>query len=193
MIYELATAASNFIADHNTVVRFGKMTSLIEDRAKRAEEEEIIASNQAAIQEEQRARLRLEEEKKMQAEMEANEYKRLRLREQRMQADREASQSTYPETPGYTSIEKFEKPLRLPGNLLADVLVRGSVICQSKVPCHQLSCTKLIRPCSISYDRDILPCSSCSFISPWGHSALCSTSNRPQLSVLLNSTRSTQA
>lgn len=133
MIYELATAASNFIADHNTVVRFGKMTSLIEDRAKRAEEQEIIASNEAAIQEQQQAKHRLEEEKKLQAEMEANEYRRLRLREQRMQADREATQSTYPEAPGYASTEKFEKPLRLPGNLLADVLVRGSVICQSEL------------------------------------------------------------
>jgi len=37
MIYELATTASTFITENNTVVRFGKLTSLKEDRARREE------------------------------------------------------------------------------------------------------------------------------------------------------------
>ena len=130
MIYELATTASTFITENNTVVRFGKLTSLKEDRAKREEELEQAAAIEARLAQVEHQKVQEAENKRMQSEMERDERRKQMLREERLKAERDASVT--PEASesvnGLAIVERFEKPLRLPGNLQADLVVQGAAI-----------------------------------------------------------------
>lgn len=131
MIYELATTASTFITENNTVVRFGKLTSLKEDRARREEELEQAALEQARLAQMRAQRQQEAENKHLQAETERDERRKQMLREERLKAEREAAgpsiESIEPLS-GLAIVERFEKPLRLPGNLQAQLVVQGSII-----------------------------------------------------------------
>ena len=130
MIYELATTASTFITENNTVVRFGKLTSLKEDRARREEELEHVAATQARLAQLEQEKLQQAENKRLESEMERDERRKQILREERLKAERDASVA--PEVSevvnGLAIVERFEKPLRLPGNLQADLVVQGAAI-----------------------------------------------------------------
>lgn len=135
MVYELATTASSFLTENNAALRFGKYTSLNEDRAKRAVEAEHEAATQAALAEEEAARQKAKEDARLQAQLEAENAKRAKLRQERLEQEKEAdghtAQLTQLDGPELAVVEKFDKPLLLPGNLQADVLVKGSEIRQS--------------------------------------------------------------
>lgn len=127
MVYELVTTASAFITENNTVVRFSRLTSLDADRARRAEEAEQVAANQALLSmqaQQEQDRLRLQDE------IEADNRRREQLREQRMRADREASVAPVLDDGTLAVTEQFEKPLQLPGNIQATTVIRGMLIGQ---------------------------------------------------------------
>lgn len=132
MVYELATAASSFLTENNGAVRFGKYTSLNEDRAKRAVEAEHEAAAQAALAEQDAQRRKAQEDARLQAQLEVENAKRAKLRQERIEEEKEASLPAS-QTDGIelAVVEQFEKPLLLPGNLQAEVLVKGSEIRQS--------------------------------------------------------------
>lgn len=133
MVYELATAASSFLTENNGALRFGKYTSLGEDRAKRAVEAEQEATAQAALAEQEAQRLKAQENAKLQAQLEAENAKRAKLRQERIEEEKESDLQLLPQVDGLelAVVEHFDKPLLLPGNLPADVLVKGSEIRQS--------------------------------------------------------------
>lgn len=131
MIYELATTASTFVTENNTVVRFGKLTSLKEDRAKREEELEQVAATQARLAQLEAEKLQEIENKRLQSEMERDERRKQILREERLKAEREANpihEASSENASGLVIVERFDKPLRLPGNLQADLLVQGAAM-----------------------------------------------------------------
>lgn len=132
MVYELATTASSFLTENNTALRFGKYSSLNEDRAKRAVEAENEAATRAAIEEEEAARRQAKEDARLQAELDAENAKRAKLRQARMVEEQEANGAGVQlEGPELAVVEHFATPLLLPGNLQAEVLVKGSQIRQS--------------------------------------------------------------
>jgi translation initiation factor 2-alpha kinase 4 len=134
MVYELATAASSFLTENNGALRFGKYTSLGEDRAKRAVEAEQEATAQAALAEQEAQRINAQENEKLQAQLEAENVKRAKLRQERIEEEKESDLlPAQVDSLELAVVEHFEKPLLLPGNLHADVLVKGSEIRQSIV------------------------------------------------------------
>ena len=132
MIYELATAASTYLTENNTAVRFGKSSSLKEDRAKREEEAEQIAATQALLNERVELDEKAKQDSALLAEIEANERRREELREERLRMERDALTGEAADVHHLAVIERFERALRLPGNLHATIVVKGAVMSQSK-------------------------------------------------------------
>jgi translation initiation factor 2-alpha kinase 4 len=135
MVYELATAASSFLTENNAALRFGKYTSLNEDRTKRAVEAKNEAATQAALAEQELQKRRQEEDTRLQAQIEAENRKRALLRQERLESETEAESSGANQSDGLelAVVERFQKPLLLPGNLQADMVVKGSEIRRSVV------------------------------------------------------------
>ena len=129
MIYELATSASAFLTENNSVVRFGKLSSLNEDRNKREEVAEQVAATQAVFIERVEQDKREAEDRKLEAEIDSNRQKHAQLREERTLAEQDL---TNVEMPDVTSIERFDKALRLPGKLQANIVIKGSSAGHSK-------------------------------------------------------------
>lgn len=131
MIYEIATTVATYLTEETLAMRFQKLPSLGVNRDKRAEEADTAAALQAQQAEREASRLRAEDEARRQAEAEAADRAREAIRAERIQEENRGG----PVISGsdLALVEHFNKGLRLPGNVKADLLVKGPICCRSAV------------------------------------------------------------
>lgn len=131
MIYELATAVATYLTEETMAMRFQKLPSLGVNRDKRAEEADTAAALQAEEAKREASRLRSEEDARREAEAEAAHKTREAIRAERIRE--ESRGGLVASGSDLAVVEHFAKALRLPGDVKADLIIKGSLHSRSGV------------------------------------------------------------